>query len=451
MPLVVKEYTWTESSDAVYITIPLKGVNTSKADVYANDEYIKVNFPPYFFELNLYAAVESESAVAAVGNGCVKFTLTKKEHVLWNRVTTTISDHDELKRRRAEAEQKAHQRQEELRQERLRRKRDEERQLVQKQIEVERAERERVAALKEEEKRQAQAALAEWAEDIKTAPPVEEEEQNDIAAAADFPEQEEGAIFADDDLADEAMDNSYVPSGITEIGDEDEVDDEDVDDEAGIDMEAIRAKVREQMQGKARPPPRATNAEIEITFTSRGLIPTKTARESEDAKWRVKIADAQAAYDRKQKKSDARNIEEQNPVFLKDKGNDFYRKGNFAAAVNAYTAALDLDPENISCLSNRAACHLQLSQPNLCITDCTRVLTLLQKEEDLAIAQLADTPEAVERRRKAGLKVLLRRGAAKVAAGDMDGGRGDYEQALALDPKNDDVKTDLIKLEGAAR
>ncbi|KAJ3052827.1 Dynein assembly factor 4, axonemal [Rhizophlyctis rosea] len=457
MPIVIKDYTWTESDETVYITVPLKGINANKADFYANDEYIKVNYPPHFFELDLYASVDSESAVAAVGDGSVKFTLTKKAPKLWNTVKTTITDIEELKQRRTQAEQRAYQRQQEIRQEKLRLKRDQERELVQKQIEVERAERERVAALKEEEKRTAQVALAKWTEEIKSVAPStgNDHEGGGVPVAADGEEAvvdrlREGDIFDEDDLAeaDDVGGKALPESGITETGDEEE---EGSDDEKGIDMEAIRAKVQEQLQGKSRPPPRAANAEIEITFTSRGLIPTKTARESEDAKWQAKISQAQAAHKAQQDKSDAKGIEEENPVFLKDKGNDFYRKGNFPAAINAYTAALQLDPKNLTCLSNRAASHLHLSNHAPCISDCDQALSLLKEEELFLIENLSDTPEASEKRRKATGKILLRRGAAKAGAGNLEGAKVDYEKALELDPRNDAVKADLVRLESVVR
>lgn len=51
-------------------------------------------------------------------------------------------------------------------------------------------------------------------------------------------------------------------------------------------------------------------------------------------------------------------------MWLKAKGDDFYRARDYQSAVNAYTEALALAPERsdlaITCLSNRAAAHLQL-------------------------------------------------------------------------------------------
>ena len=47
-------------------------------------------------------------------------------------------------------------------------------------------------------------------------------------------------------------------------------------------------------------------------------------------------------------------------MFLKDKGDAMHRAGNFRAAVNAYTKALEIDAGLTACYANRAASHLKL-------------------------------------------------------------------------------------------
>jgi hypothetical protein len=53
MPIVIKDYTWSETEGEVHVVVPLKGVKAAKADVYSTATYIKVNFPPYIFEADL--------------------------------------------------------------------------------------------------------------------------------------------------------------------------------------------------------------------------------------------------------------------------------------------------------------------------------------------------------------------------------------------------------------
>ena len=85
----------------------------------------------------------------------------------------------------------------------------------------------------------------------------------------------------------------------------------------GIDMEAIERKVNEQFKGKSnliysiakvKAPPRQS-ASIQVKFTSRGLLPTQTARESEDEKWRIKIKQMQEMHEQKKRLEDAKKDE----------------------------------------------------------------------------------------------------------------------------------------------
>ena len=42
MPIAVKDYTWTENIDYVYVTVPLKGVLPKNVDILSTEDYIKV-------------------------------------------------------------------------------------------------------------------------------------------------------------------------------------------------------------------------------------------------------------------------------------------------------------------------------------------------------------------------------------------------------------------------
>ncbi|KAJ3163769.1 Dynein assembly factor 4, axonemal [Geranomyces variabilis] len=434
MPILIKDYSWTESESHVYLTVPLKGANPKKTDVYVNDVYVKINFPPYLFELDLHDKVDGEAAVATIGNGCAKLELPKNKSGLWTTIMLDNATPADLRIRRQEADKRFRERADAARAEKAAAKRAEEQLLVQKQIEVERADRERVAQLKEDEKAKAEADLHRWIETAK---------KDEPPTAAEPPREAVLEIFEDHGLE---TDGEVAPAAGPESRHE-----EDDNDEEGLDMASILAKVRTQTaRARTLPPPRAVEREITIRFTSRGLKPTKTARESEDAKWDTRIKAMQDDYVRKTATTaddDARGPEESNPLFLKDKGNTFYRSGNFESAVNAYTAALDLDPHNLPCLSNRAACHLQLSEFSACIADCMAALALLDQEEVAIVEKMIDDNGA-EMRRKARVKLLVRMGTAKAReAQTKESGLSEYEQALKLDPRNEALKDDLHALQ----
>ena len=53
-----------------------------------------------------------------------------------------------------------------------------------------------------------------------------------------------------------------------------------------------------------------------------------------------------------------------------------FNGGQFEAAIEHYTRALDKDPENAKTFSNRAACYFKLEQLNLCIKVRIRFLCI---------------------------------------------------------------------------
>eukprot|EP01043_Picozoa_sp_COSAG02_P129981 COSAG02_NODE_67610_length_252_cov_1.013072_1_plen_83_part_11 len=68
---------------------------------------------------------------------------------------------------------------------------------------------------------------------------------------------------------------------------------------------------------------------------------------------------------------DAVDLGEQNALFLKDRGDGFFGRRDYEAAVNAYSAALTLDRDLPAVYSNRAACYFCLSDYTACAKDCT--------------------------------------------------------------------------------
>ncbi|XP_047325573.1 hsp70-Hsp90 organizing protein 3-like [Impatiens glandulifera] len=58
----------------------------------------------------------------------------------------------------------------------------------------------------------------------------------------------------------------------------------------------------------------------------------------------------------------------------KESGNAFYKKKDFDTAIQHYTKALELDDEDISYLTNRAAVYLEMGKYEECIKDCDRAV-----------------------------------------------------------------------------
>ena len=132
---------------------------------------------------------------------------------------------------------------------------------------------------------------------------------------------------------------------------------------------------------------------------------------------------------------------EDSPMFWKDKGDKMYRARSWKAAADAYTESIKRDGCFMSCVSNRAACFLQMHNYPRAIEDC-----------DLALTMLANTPASdttQERYRFLLTKLHTRRGAAYCWSGDYSRGADDFRLAVAYrnSEEDKDVALDLATVE----
>lgn len=138
------------------------------------------------------------------------------------------------------------------------------------------------------------------------------------------------------------------------------------------------------------PAPRVPAGVIPIGFSTR-LFPTplRESKVADESAWIMKnrrhlhknktLVGRLPSEGEQEKDGDINfDISESDPVWLKGKGDDLYRGGDFLGAINAYTAALEADPKAAACLSNRAACHLRLDQISACVADCGAALEIFR-------------------------------------------------------------------------
>ncbi|KAJ3125927.1 Dynein assembly factor 4, axonemal [Physocladia obscura] len=417
MPIIISHQDFTQTNDRIFVSVPLHGVRANKADIYANDSYLKINFPPFFYEADLLHLVDTKNSEANVGDGCVKFSLKKSRRL------------DAVKRELERIEQE--------KKEKAIKKREEHYKLIQEQLNVEQAEKAQVESLRLQEKLQAEVQLASIIPHLKC-----------------FSEQEGIQTWKNQLKNKKTLEDSGIDSTIfvSSKNTADVVNDEDED---YIDMKAIEEKVQKEldkMKIASKPNPRQSGT-INFQFTSRGLLPTATARETEDAKWvhRINQAWEKDAKARVDNLYDSLKDDEKNQyvaIFLKDKGNAFFKTGNIQAAINAYTAALMLDKNLTVCFMNRAVCHLKVEDYLACIYDCSAALEILTTEH--AYLQERDALTALERQHELNsskVKLFVRRAAASTKMGNYVDAARDYKIAVELDPKSVDLKEDLQNLE----
>ncbi|KAI7883004.1 hypothetical protein K492DRAFT_185445 [Lichtheimia hyalospora FSU 10163] len=108
----------------------------------------------------------------------------------------------------------------------------------------------------------------------------------------------------------------------------------------------------------------------------------------------------------------------------RERGNAYFQKQDFKAAITHYTKAIDLDPSNAVFFINRAMAYLKLQMYLEAEQDCTRGLNL----------------------HPTNVKALWRRGIARRSLGRMTEARNDLTKALEIEPSNKSVKDELSKL-----
>jgi dyslexia susceptibility 1 candidate gene 1 protein len=244
--IIVKDYTLVDDPFKLYIEIPLHYTSAKNVDVYCNSLYVKVNYAPYLFELDLMHEIDPEHCTSVVGNGLVKLELQKLVPGPWPepKFRGTAA---QITNRRLAAQDQEMKRIQSQKDQKIAQKHQTERELVQKQMDVERDKRTRIEHLKSLEKLQAERALKEWADN-----------QQQI----------------------ERKDSAVV-----------DVNQESDDD---VDIDAIRSNVRNSLYNYQNIGAIRQTGHVQVEFTTRDKIPTQTARETEDEKWRLRMKLAEA-------------------------------------------------------------------------------------------------------------------------------------------------------------
>ncbi|KAK3733290.1 hypothetical protein QZH41_011121, partial [Actinostola sp. cb2023] len=367
MPILVKDYEWEETEESVRVTVPLKGVQPNKIDIFSTEEYIKVSYPPYLFEVFLFAPVEDVKNKATIGHGVVVFSLIKKEAGLWSSLQAPeAEDKDFTKRKREEAIQRAHERAVEEEKIKETQKREQERYALRQLMKMEEDEKIRIEEVKEQERQTATAAIEELKKQHNTKPSLNNLDSDDDDGGDD----DEATVKENKNIFNEKKDDDdtvHINQTITTKS----------PTKTHVKNHFQKKNKKKDLLDRPLPAPRESGC-IQVSFTPR---PFKTAaRESkapEEEEWLKKVAEASRNKKTLKDDPDTVDMEEMNPLWLKDKGIGFYKAGNYVAAINAFTAALILDGDIPSLHSNRAACHLHLKQFRECVQDCTCALDLL--------------------------------------------------------------------------
>ncbi|NWU52936.1 DAAF4 factor, partial [Dromas ardeola] len=413
MPVWLREDRWRQTASAVYLSLPVRGLRVTPANIFCTDRYLKVSIPPFLFEAILYAPIDDTNSTAKIGNGIIFFTLYKKEAAMWDSLTLANANKEKLQYLRENAVLKAHEKAKEETEAKKVTKQEHKKYALEATMKLEEEERKRIEDLKEKERQKVTKELELWKKQQEDA-----EKQKRV--------QKEGELLQEvqqlKEKKKEKMDKTRIPN-------------------EGTSKTRIKATkgccgsysmFSENLKEEQLPAPRSA-ATIKINFTSR-VFPTalRESRVAEEEEWLRKQAEARRTVSADLSELEDLKEEEKNPDWLKDKGNKMFATGNYLAAVNAYNLAVRLNNKLPLLYLNRAACHLKLRNLHKAIEDSSKALELL-------------TPPVPDNE-SARVKAYVRRGTAFCQLELYTEGLQDYEAALKIDPKNKNIEKDAEQI-----
>lgn len=161
MPLLVKDFTWTQTEDTVHIRIPIKAVNREKVDMFTADSYIKAHYSPYLFEAFLLHDVDNDNSNCIISDDLITLNLCKRETLKWECLEKELTK-PEKKKLRQEILDKSVETAQQQKEDRRIKKSQLNRFTVQQAMEIDTVQHELMDSRKAEETRNAMNALEEW-------------------------------------------------------------------------------------------------------------------------------------------------------------------------------------------------------------------------------------------------------------------------------------------------
>ncbi|CAJ1057307.1 dynein assembly factor 4%2C axonemal isoform X3 [Xyrichtys novacula] len=404
MPLLVTDYSWTQTESMVYISVPLKGATVGKVDILSTDEYIKVHYPPYLFEAFLFEPVDDARSTAKVGNGAAVICLPKRTNKIWEHLVMATDDKETKKVIRERALLKYQEKLSSESKSKAEKQHAEKKFALETMMKLEKEERDSIQKMKDAERERTTTELAAWQlrekekleEETKVRLQSQREDQNRVKVVTN--KQEKGS------------------SGGGKVKQTPKSNSVDSPKKKQVDLPAPRSA-----------------GNIQVSFTHR-VFPTalRESRIQEEEEWLQRQAEARRALTVNIEELTDLKEEQRNHDWLKEKGDKCFMTGDYLGAVNAYSLAIRLNRKIPALFSNRAACHLKLKNLHKAIEDASQALDLL-------------TPP-VSANAAARARAHVRRGSAFCQLELYAEGLQDYQAALKIDPHSEALQADTQRI-----
>jgi len=440
MPIIMKDYQWTESETRLDLSLPQKGIRSNKIDVMVTNLYVKVNYSPYFFDVHLKHEIDDCKTRVVMADNTITLHLIKEEPILWETLVNPASKDSSRRKELVAAAYKYHE--EKVKSDTDKRanvKAEQNKMALRTAMDVDSGEKERIESVKQAERDKVAKEMDEW-QNLDD----DEKERRYLKANKTRLQPEDSETNASEDHTTDDVSNDTAIVSESTVAEDNLSHKPDLADERARKFEKIKHNLanplksgKDERKAEKKPckeekPMWETSGprqqtEITVSFTPR-FFPS-AAREStaaDEEAWFEKNVKAQTVL--KAKDADTKE-DERNPVWLSDKAGVFYKMGNFPAAINAYSEAIKISPELPKLYINRASCYIVLNLYDDAVIDCTRAMDLL-------------TPP-VEANRLSRVRTLAKRGSAFCQLGSLNRALEDYELASKLSPDNEPIKRDL--------
>ncbi|XP_039755794.1 dynein assembly factor 4, axonemal-like [Pararge aegeria] len=469
MPILVKDYSWIQSSTTVHIRVPLDPVYKEKVDLFTTDCYVKAHFRPFLFEVFLLHDVDIKKSKCIVKDDVILLDLIKRDDTEWEYLEKILTKEDKMVIRQKileECQQKAKQEAED----KAIKKSHLDRFTVQKAMDIDSKQHDIMDSRRNEQCKRAMDDLEKWR--ISTDQNYQNFKQTngsgvkiiELPSLENDEATEKGSLSAIENRKQNFMGLKSSGVKIVELPSSE---DEDISDKTKInelkkdpskqnysktsefasqhkkqvvipkpEKKVVKSeyveKKKEETAKRVLPKLRQM-ANLEITHTLRTFpTPSRESTAQEEEAWLKNITMARRATGFV---SEDLRPEEQDPQWCKEKGDEFFRSGNYLGAISAYTHGITLSDKLPSLYANRSVTHFALGNFNKCATDCSTALDLMKPP--------------CEGNRRSRAKCIARRGAALARLGYLNKAIDEMKAAAKLLPEDETIKKDIYDMERA--
>ena len=429
-------YEWNETNYSLTITIPLSyKIDKRQIDYLITDSYIKLNIPEMkiLYFIDLFKEIDINTSKIILEENKILFFLQKKEEELWKNLSPKLTK-NELKERRKLAEERYNEKIKLEREKANQQKKEFEKFVIDQSIKIDDEKRQNLRNKKEQEKKTAENDLYKFVAKIDNRKDLNTDEDDVIIKENKNEKKEKSNIEKIKEeyekeqklkLQEKKNDNKLIIENnnntLNKIKNNEENNNNNIKEEKNpinflskeeeeeykkrtiiespmVKESNFQKTLKSLYENNIEENIQKGNSEIEkklpekvplenvsirpqetikVNLTKK-LIPTFAARES--------LA-KEPPYPKNKKYVPEKNylgqeIDERNPIWAKERGDNFYNNKDYKSAINAYNKSLELDPNFHKCLINRGTAFMCLGDFDNALLDFNKAMELIDNIDE---------------------------------------------------------------------